>query len=140
MDYQGGGYGQAILSCFPITSHEVDKLPGKGEPQIAFKAVISREDLKFKFVSVHLDRAPAQRLKQAEIVARLGKSSELPIILCGDFNDPPGSPPLALFDHDWTPVPKKERVLTCPAGKPKLEIDHLFVRGFSPPAPLEVLP
>ncbi len=140
MDYQGGGYGQAILSRFPITSHEVHKLPGTGEPRIAFEAVISNADLKFRFVSVHLDLDSTQRLKQAEIVAGLGKSSELPIILCGDLNDTPGSPPLALFDHDWTSVPKKEPVLTSPAGKPEVEIDHLFVRGFRPVAPLEVLP
>lgn len=140
MDFQGGGYGQAILSRFPITSHVVHKLPGRGEPRIAYEAIIAKEGLKFRFVSVHLDLDPVQRLSQAKIVAKLGESSELPIILCGDFNDTPGSPPLAGFDHDWTAVPKKEPVLTCPAGKPKVEIDHMFVRGFTPVTPLEVLP
>lgn len=140
MDYQGGGYGQAILSRFPITSHLVHKLPGTGEPRIAYEATIDKDGLKFRFISVHLDLDAAQRLAQAQIVAKLHESSELPVILCGDFNDTPGSPPLAVFARDWAAVPKKAPVLTCPAGLPTMEIDHLLVRGFRPAAPMEVLP
>ena len=61
-------------------------------------------------------------------------------VFCGDFNDGPVSAPLKTFGQVLTPVAKKEPVLTCPAGKPDSEIDHFFVRGFTPVAPLVVLP
>jgi endonuclease/exonuclease/phosphatase family metal-dependent hydrolase len=140
MDFQGGGYGQAILSRYPITSHKVHTLPGKGEPRIALEAIISNNGFNLRFISAHLDLEAAQRLAQAEVVAKLAQDSEHPIILCGDFNDTPGSPPLAAFAKDWKAVPKKEPVLTCPAGKPDTEIDHFFTKGISPTGPLAVLP
>ena len=35
---------------------------------------------------------------------------------------------------------KKEPVFTCPAGKPTVEIDHIFLHGFEPRGPVDVLP
>src|SRR5690606_31520346 len=83
---------------------------------------------------------PARRLLQAQAAAKLGESADMPTILCGDFNDVPGSQALGLFDSGWTAVPKKDPAFTWPAGKPREQIDHMFVRGFTPAGLLLILP
>lgn len=140
MDLQGGGYGQAILSRFPIQTSKVHVLPGKGEPRIAFEVTVTIEGKETRFITNHLDLDDAQRLAQVETLAKILTEISSPLILCGDFNDSPDSASLKILGRVLTPVPKKEPVLTCPAGKPDSEIDHFLVRGFVPVAPLAVLP
>ncbi|HEX7260515.1 MAG TPA: endonuclease/exonuclease/phosphatase family protein [Luteolibacter sp.] len=140
MDYDGGGYGQAILSRFPIQTSKVHPLPGKGEPRIAFEVSVTIDGKETRLVTNHLDLDDAQRLVQAETLTKILEATSVPLILCGDFNDLPDSAPLKTLGRVLTPVQKKEPVLTCPAGKPDSEIDHFLVRGFIPVAPLVVLP
>jgi endonuclease/exonuclease/phosphatase family metal-dependent hydrolase len=141
MDHDGGEYGQAILSKHPLGATKVHRLPGDGEPRIAFEAEVILGGKPLRMVSVHLDhQQDARRLKQAEALVAALSESDVPLILTGDFNDVPGSPVLKAFAARWTPVPKKEPVFTCPAGKPTVEIDHVFLHGFEPRGLLEVLP
>lgn len=141
MDHDGGGYGQAILSKHPIGGTKVHRLPGEGEPRIAFEAAVTIGGKALRMVSVHLDhQQDARRLKQAEALVAALSESDAPLILAGDFNDTPGSPPLKAFAARYTPVGKKEPVFTCPAGKPTVEIDHVFLQGFEARGLLEVLP
>jgi endonuclease/exonuclease/phosphatase family metal-dependent hydrolase len=140
MDFQGGGYGQVILSRHPIGETKVHPLPGKGEPRIAFEATISIKGTDMKFLSVHLDLDGVQRLSQAEKLAAILSDQKIPIILCGDFNDGPDSATFQTFGKVLTAVPKSAPALTNPAGKPAEEIDHFFVSGFTAVTPLIVLP
>ncbi len=141
MDYDGGEYGQAILSRHPIGETKVHRLPGEGEPRIAFEAGIEMDGGKFVLVTVHLDhQREERRLKQAETLAAALGEVEGPVILAGDFNDVPGSATLKAFGDPWRAVEKKEPALTCPAREPRVEIDHIFVRGFVPVGKAEVLP
>jgi endonuclease/exonuclease/phosphatase family metal-dependent hydrolase len=140
MDFGGGEYGQAILSRHPIGSHKVHPLPGPGEPRIAFEAVVSIDNSKLKLISLHLDLEPAQRLAQAQTLMGLLKDSPEPAILCGDFNDKPGSPTLAAIVPPWVMVPKQAPAFTYPADKPGNEIDFFFTRGLKHSTPVVVLP
>lgn len=141
MDHDGGEYGQAILSKHPIGETKIHRLPGDGEPRIGFEALVTIGGKPLRMVSVHLDhQQDARRLKQAETLAALLEKGELPVILAGDFNDVPGSPVMKAFGAGWTAMTKKEPVLTAPADKPAVEIDHVLLRGFEPKGPLEVLP
>lgn len=141
MDHDGGEYGQAILSKHPIGGTKVHRLPGEGEPRIAFEAAVTIGGKALRMVSVHLDHEhDERRLKQAEALVAALSESDAPLILAGDFNDTPGSPPVKAFAARWTPVAKKEPVFTCPAGKPAVEIDHVFLHGFEAQGLLEVLP
>jgi endonuclease/exonuclease/phosphatase family metal-dependent hydrolase len=141
MDHDGGEYGQAILSRHPVGETKVHRLPGDGEPRIAFEAAVTIDGKTVRMVSVHLDHEQdSRRLKQAETLATVLSESDSPLILAGDFNDTPGSPPVKAFAVRWTPVAKQEPVFTCPAGKPAVEIDHVFLHGFEPRGLLEVLP
>ena len=140
MDFGGGAYGQAILSRHPIESQKVHLLPGKGEPRIAFQAIVSINEFKLKFISVHLDLEANQRLAQAKTLVGLLEKEALPAILCGDFNDQPGSPTLAAFAAPWKLVPKQGPPFTSPAGKPEHEIDFIFTRRLRHSEPVVVLP
>jgi endonuclease/exonuclease/phosphatase family metal-dependent hydrolase len=144
MDHDGGEYGQAILSKHPLGETKVHKLPGDGEPRIAFEAVVKLgegDGETLRLVSVHLDhQQDARRLKQAEtLVAALSATKE-PLVLAGDFNDVPESPVIKVFGGALTVVEKNGEKLTCPAAGPKVEIDHFFVRGLKAVSPVTVLP
>lgn len=141
MDHDGGEYGQAILSKHPLGETKVHRLPGDGEPRIAFEAVVKLESQPLRLVSVHLDhQQDARRLKQAETLVKELSASTEPLILAGDFNDVPDSPVMKAFGEALTPVEKSEPRLTCPAAGPKVEIDHVFLRGLKATSPVTVLP
>ena len=141
MDHDGGEYGQAILSRFPIGDTQVHQLPGDGEPRIAFEAEVTVNGRALRMIPVHLDHQQDQRrLKQAETLAKALENHHEPMVLAGDFNDTPGSAPLAAFGDPWKAVAKKDGALTCPAKDPKVEIDHILARGLEPADLVEVLP
>lgn len=141
MDFDGGEYGQVVLSRFPIASTQVHQLPGDGEPRIAVEVEVKIEGKPLRMISVHLDhQQDARRLKQAETLAKAVENRHEPMVLAGDFNDGPDSPVLKAFFQQWKAVPKKEPKLTCPAAKPESEIDHILLRGMEAKEPATVLP
>ena len=141
MDHDGGEYGQAILSRHPLGETKIHKLPGEGEPRIAFEAVVKIGSQSLRLVSVHLDhQQDARRLKQAETLVKELSATKEPLILGGDFNDVPDSPVMKVFGEALTPVEKGEAKLTCPAAEPKVEIDYFFLRGLMATSPVMVLP
>ena len=141
MDFDGGAYGQAILSRFPIGDTQVHQLPGDGEPRIAFEAEVKIEGKPLRMVTVHLDhQQDARRLKQAEALAKSLENHHEMMVMAGDFNDGPESAALKAFSGQWKAAPKKEPKLTCPAEKPSAEIDHILLRGLEPKEPATVLP
>lgn len=141
MSHDGGEYGQAILSKHPLGETKVHRLPGDGEPRIAFEAAVTVGGKPLRLVSVHLDhQQDARRLKQAETLAKELGASDVPLILAGDFNDVPDSPVMKAFGEGWTAVEKSEPKLTCPAANPKTEIDHVLLRGLKAVSPVTVVP
>ena len=141
MDFDGGEYGQAILTKKHPQLTKIHRLPGNGEPRIAFEALLSIKNIKLSFVTAHLDLDAAQRLSQSEtLIKALSGNPNHPLILCGDFNDVPNSPVIQAFSKALKPVAKSEPVLTCPADKPDSEIDHVFIRGLEAVGPVVVLP
>ncbi len=131
MDFQGGGYGQAILSKYPILETKVYKLPGDGEPRIALEVVVEPvKGQKISFVSVHLDyRSEEKRQPQIKFLLEALKSVKHPVVLLGDFNARPKSDSMKLFKDEWYNVPKVGNPLTMPADVPKGEIDYFLLRG-----------
>ena len=139
MDFGGGAYGQAILSRHPILETKVHALPGKGEPRIAFEALIDFQGSPIRLVSLHLDLDNAQRLDQAKAMVEIFRTRNSPVILCGDFNDTLDSAPLKLFALPWSAVAKQASGFTHPAGKPSTAIDHFVVKGIEPSGLLKVI-
>ncbi|HAV64129.1 MAG TPA: endonuclease [Verrucomicrobiales bacterium] len=96
IEYQGGDYGNAILSRFPVVSstnlHYRMLRPGeqRGLLQATVRHPSGRE---LVFMATHLDYRsdPVERLSNVpEIKAARERFAGLPVIVAGDFNDRPG--------------------------------------------------
>lgn len=140
MDFQGGAYGQAVLSRHPIRSSRVFDLPGSGEPRIAFEAVIEWQGSDIRLVSTHLGLDAEERLAQAKDLVRRLAPGGPPTLLCGDFNEPLDSPAMRVISTRFTNLAKAGPPFTSPAEEPRVEIDFILADGFEAAAPTVVLP
>lgn len=135
MDFQGGGYGLAILTRYPIVSIRAVPLPDGNEPRVALAVEVRLPgDRPLVIVNVHFDwvRDDGFRYAQAEALTEYLDALTTPYVLLGDFNDVPESRTLALFKSRATEAAKPaDDRLTFPSTGPAREIDFIF---FSPPA------
>jgi endonuclease/exonuclease/phosphatase family metal-dependent hydrolase len=142
IDFQGGGYGNAVLTRLPIRRKENHKLPShyEGEQRGVLELELGGADEKepLIFLCTHLDYRPKDHERMAsvktieDIVAR---HKDWPMILAGDLNAYPDSAVLGEFGKTWKranvrPIP------TFPAAEPKNQIDYVLVR---PPARWETV-
>lgn len=130
MDYQGGRYGMAVLSRFPIRRVVPVPLPVGNEPRIALAVEVEVPGTgPLMVVNVHFDwvESDSFRFPQATTVARFLDSLPMPWVLLGDFNDQPGSRTLNLFGARALEVAKPGRARnTFPSDAPDREIDFIF--------------
>jgi endonuclease/exonuclease/phosphatase family metal-dependent hydrolase len=137
LDYQGGHYGIAILSRWPLTAERVIPLRidppqpragGSLEPRVALFA----ETGGLRIVNTHLDasREDTWRLQEA---ARLLESIEGAHLIGGDFNSLPDSAVQRYVRsvglRDAFAECGTGEGLTYPAHEPVKRIDYLFLRG-----------
>ena len=131
--FQGGQYGNAILSKFPIIKNKNFLLPNvdSGEQRGLLRSQIqisNKENI--LFFSTHLDhrRSDTERLASAEAINQIiSLDNKSPAILAGDFNDVPESPTLKELGKLWLRTNKKI-LKTIPASKPSRQIDYIFVQ------------
>jgi endonuclease/exonuclease/phosphatase family metal-dependent hydrolase len=130
MPFDGGSYGQAILSKHPIESTEVIRLSQNQEPRIGFSAKILHPAGPLTFVTVHFDyRSPESRLPEGAALLKALEPVNGPLVIAGDLNDVPESETLAMFKAPWEKVILKKPSFTFPADQPAKEIDHILQRG-----------
>ena len=132
MDYQGGEYGLAVLSRFPILESHVHPLPKGAEPRVVLEVVTKPEgsERKLSVASIHLDWTK-EELRMAQIKTlqeKLAKRTH-PFVLAGDFNATPDSPTMRFVREGWAVSRKAGPRLTCPADAPRTEIDYIVSRG-----------
>lgn len=108
IDHEGGDYGVAILSKYPLSETKINRLPTeastKGEPRILATAKIGLPGNQFiRFGSTHLDaqKGPVNREMQMKEINRLAGEETLPFIIAGDFNATPGSTVINLLDEEF---------------------------------------
>jgi endonuclease/exonuclease/phosphatase family metal-dependent hydrolase len=135
MPFQGGAYGMAILTRYPIVSSTSVPLPEGNEPRIALAVEVRLPgDRRLTIVNVHFDwvRDDGFRYAQATALTAYLDALTTPYVLLGDFNDVPESRTLGLFRSRATEVakPKADR-LTFSSTDPVREIDFVF---FAPAA------
>jgi endonuclease/exonuclease/phosphatase family metal-dependent hydrolase len=143
--YQGGEYGNAVLTRFPVvrwTNTHLQMLhtnEQRGVMQVLLKAA-GRELL---FMTTHIDyhREDTERLRNvAEFKQLIGKYGRLPIVFCGDFNDPPASRTyramVEQFEDVWAMVGQADG-FTIPSQRPNKRIDYIWIRRDSPLTPLK---
>ncbi len=97
MDYAGGGYGEAVLSRYPVLYTKNNPLghSAKAEPRTALEVQIELpRGAKIVFVGTHLDhlRDQSNRMMQASRIMELYENYDLPIVLAGELMQSSGSP------------------------------------------------
>ncbi|HLO42657.1 MAG TPA: endonuclease/exonuclease/phosphatase family protein [Phycisphaerales bacterium] len=138
MPLQGGHYGMAILSRYPIVRAWPIELPVGNEPRVALAArILPPGRAPITIINVHLDWVDddAFRYAQARVVAQALQNLDTPYILLGDFNDQKGSRTLDLFsstlmeigkvDDNGRPAGGADR-FTFSSTRPEVEIDFVM--------------
>lgn len=134
IDHQGGEYGNAILTRFPILTRTNThyKMLRPGEQRGLQQAVLDVRGQKIAFLNTHLDYRPddsERKLNVGEIRAAIGGLGGLPAIVVGDFNCQPDSEvqgALREFLTDSWLVAGKGEGFTIPVRQPRSRIDYIF--------------
>lgn len=133
--FQGGDYGNAVLSRLRVTSHQNYALPCHyvGEQRGALAVELTAPDARktpFRILATHLDSRPyeGERLDSVQrIEAVAGAAPEQPTLLVGDLNSLPDSRVLRAFETHWRSA-TPSALLTFPAHKPDRQIDFVLYR------------
>lgn len=130
MPYQGGQYGMAILSRWPMTEVENHRLPPGEEPRSALAARIALGEggPEIVFVGIHLYRTAEERLAQARRLVEVFRAERAPVLLVGDFNSTPESDVISLLAESWEVTPKTGDRRTFSSTEPVREIDFVLYR------------
>ena len=133
MDYDGGGYGEAVLSRHPVIETKNNLLPHtlKAEPRAALEVHIELPGgVKMAFVGTHLDhqREQSNRIMQTNRIMELYENYDLPIVLAGDLNATPGSDPINLLLRQWSGAARDDPQPTFPSKKPVRRIDYIMYK------------
>ncbi len=87
------GYGNAVLSRYPIVGRQNQPLPGQLEPRGAlFVTIDVAPNTPVTFIDTHLGLSTADRQIQLESIVGSLRQAKTPVILVGDFNATPGAP------------------------------------------------
>jgi endonuclease/exonuclease/phosphatase family metal-dependent hydrolase len=131
IDHDGGDYGVAILSRFPITDPATYKLPKNMEPKaeqrvLAVGTLEVKKGVFIRFASTHLDaqRNDDNRILQVTEIKKIISNEKLPILIAGDLNAIPGSQTVNIFDAVFTRT-CKDCGFTIPVVNPNKTIDHI---------------
>ena len=132
IDFEGGEYGQAILSRFPLVNVEITKLANRDnrEQRIAASSLFEfTKDYRVQFISTHLDHAePTIRLEQATQLANLGSRDAVISLLAGDMNDVPGSKVISKITESWSAPQDRQNLPTFPTVSPTRQLDYILLR------------
>jgi endonuclease/exonuclease/phosphatase family metal-dependent hydrolase len=129
--YDGGEYGNAILSRFKLELSQRHELPGteEREPRTALSILVHpTKRSKIRFVDTHLDhQIEVERISQAHRLNELFHDDLTPLtILAGDLNAQPGSKPVKILqDGGWQDT-TGDTALSFPAPNPDRKIDWIF--------------
>lgn len=135
IDHDGGEYGVAILSKYPMSDTKIHRLTTVegtgGEPRVMATAKITMKNgVSLRFASTHLDaqKASVNREKQIAEITAIAVSETLPLIIAGDFNDQPGSAVIKKLDESFTRTCQACEP-TFPVVTPRITIDFI---GYKP--------
>lgn len=130
--FQGGGYGNAILSKFPIEDSFFLQLSAEvgTEPRAILGVQITLPgNKKIKFASTHLDFSSATNsAQQAKEVTAYFEKESIPVIIAGDFNAVIGSEAINSIDKTFARTCAGECPPTIPVDKPTKAIDFIFFK------------
>ena len=134
LDYEGGRYGQAILSKFPMSEVALHWLPGMPdrERRMAGAVEVQANARKLIFVTTHMHHnnetfRQQQAAQLNQVFAKNAEAIGLPMILAGDLNATPDSQPLKILEEEWQSATEGQPdMLTFPAVKPERQLDYIL--------------
>lgn len=148
LDYQGGQYGVAVLSRYPILAIDHRRYANRRERERRgfIRVEVEVKGRRLNFVTTHLDYQYADgRLFETRQMLDALKDVRGPLIVTGDFNEEPPGKVYELmggagFADGWRRArgPSAEFPgdgATYPADKPTKRIDYVFYRGLGEDRP-----
>lgn len=132
MSFDGGEYGNAILSKFTFLKTKNVTLPFSegNEPRTAVEIItVTNSGDTISFIGTHLNHLESgnDRLKQAVKINEIFSSNKYPTILAGDLNDIPKSKTINILEKSWTSSYNKENPQpTFPSNDPEKKIDYVM--------------
>jgi endonuclease/exonuclease/phosphatase family metal-dependent hydrolase len=144
--FQGGEYGNAVLTRFPVlrVTNTPYQMLREGEQRGLLQMVLDLHGRELVFMNTHIDYRPddAERmLNVGEIETRMKQYAGRPIILCGDFNATPESRVCRRlsesFEDTWARVGQGDGC-TIPASQPTKRIDYIWITKGKSLEPLKV--
>ncbi len=121
IDFQGGKYGNGVLSRKKPLSSAYIPLPGRQERRSLL--MVDFED--YTLYCTHLNHANAgDRHGSVMMIDYEAGDAQKPIFLAGDINDTPGSRTLELLSENWVQLSGNE--FTFPSDAPEKCIDYVF--------------
>jgi endonuclease/exonuclease/phosphatase family metal-dependent hydrolase len=134
MDFQGGEYGMAALSKFPITSHQVHVLPRGAEPRCALEVRVNpgKDWGEIRLFGIHHDwtRETLRTNQCRGLLQAVGEKSK-PVVLAGDFNAGRSSGSVGLLLDAGFHILANSKTNTFPSKNPNVEIDFIMSRNLS---------
>lgn len=138
--YEGGLFGNAVLTRFPILDELIQPLPyteatpeRQTYPRGALVITVQAPDGQpLRFISTHFQHnVPEDRVEEANAINALfaKPADKLRTILAGDFNATPDAEPIAILEKNWTHAIDDARAPSAPSVNPKSRIDYILYRG-----------
>lgn len=130
--FEGGAYGNAVLSKFPIANVINHRLPVATETKGASVSFLTGEislsrKKRITIGVAHLDyRSQQSRVNQATMIATLFKTSKFPVILMGDLNAEPKTEEIELLLQSFKDT-QPDTMLSFPTLKPVKKIDYILI-------------
>ncbi|QDV68810.1 hypothetical protein Poly24_25230 [Rosistilla carotiformis] len=138
--YQGGLFGNAVLTRLPIEDVQIQPLPYTEAtdelttyPRGAIAVIVqSAAGMPLRFVSTHFQHNVAgDRIAEAHAINALFAGDNVPTLLAGDMNATPDSEPIQILDRQWKNAIDAAAAPSAPSRKPTSRIDYIFYRGES---------
>lgn len=137
--YEGGLFGNAVLTNLPILDVIIHPLPYTEStpekvtyPRAAVAVTVKTPNGKpLRFISTHFQHNMEEdRVAEAKAVNKLftGEDDNIPTILAGDINAKVEAEPVKILLKKWTNAIDAEITPTVPAVKPTSRIDFIFYR------------
>lgn len=131
MDYDGGGYGEGVLTKMPILASRNILLPHspENEPRAALEVTVELESGDtICFIGTHLDHQQASndRIDQVNEINRVFLQNKYPTILAGDLNDTPESEAISILKKYWKDSEGENHHPTYPSKNPQRKIDYIL--------------
>lgn len=138
--YQGGLYGNAVLTNLPILDVEIEPLPYTEAtpekttyPRGAIAVTVKAPDGNpLRFISTHFQHnVEEDRVAEAAAINELFAKDGIRSILAGDINATPNSEPVEILLKKWATLLESPPAPSAPSKNPRSRIDYIFTRPAS---------